>query len=414
MVFIKQVVCYYIISATLIISCLSQGSLDCKNKDSERVLCPSFDAVIHNKPRANWKKLNVINDGNAPLSVIKRGTFNNYHDIDDLQIKNLANGIARRAFDGLNNLHELHLDDNNIKEIVPGAFENLPVVYIYIYNCGVKNIYQKTFDSLPNLKSVFIYGNDIDTIEKNIFTGTWLSHLLLRKNHIRNVEANAFAQMPFLEFLSLEENELAVFEPHISIGFAPKLTYFYINRNKIRKVYTDMFIVMSLLKVLLLNINKIDKIDDNVFEALSQLKLLDISNNELKELSPMVFKAFGKNELHYLFIHNNKLTFLNTEVLSRLPNLNSISIGGNPWQCPCSKHIEYYLKNRNITIICQEEYSNGRRPSCVVSKFYPDQCIYDTDEVEDVIETYDEAVGEYKKLPAVCNIDGFEKPTLGD
>ncbi|GLV41265.1 Leucine-rich repeat-containing G protein-coupled receptor 4 [Carabus blaptoides fortunei] len=283
------------------------------NADEQRTHCSALNKLEDTARFPHTKRLNVVNFGNESYGPIKKDTFKGMSNVVDLQVKGLANEIESGAFDGLTNLYELHLDDNNLHIIPSRAFANLPIEVIYVYFCQVKEIRPKAFDRLSKLRYAYFYGNFITQIEQGVFTNTNISHLIMRKNGIKTVEDNAFADMENLVHLSLEENHMTSFEPQLAIGPAPKMTHLYINRNKLSKVRRNMFTGMPNLQVILLNINRIERFGNQAFVDLRNLGLLDISNNVLEEIETNVFHVAGMKHLQLLFVHDNKLSFLSSE-----------------------------------------------------------------------------------------------------
>lgn len=400
----------------LLLLCLTvQTATSCEyNADDQRTHCSAFNNVQDAARFPYTKRFNVVNYGNESYGPIPKDTFKGMSNVIDLQVRGLANEIESGAFNGLTNLYELHLDDNKLHIIPSRAFANLPIQVIYIYFCEVKEMRPKAFAGLAKLRWAYLYGNSIARIEEGVFTNTKISHLIMRKNGIKTVDDNAFADMENLVHLSLEENDMTSFEPQLAIGPAPKLTHLYINRNKLSKVTRNMFTGMPNLQVILLNINRIEGFGNQAFVDLRNLGLLDISNNAIEEIKTNVFHVGGMKHLQLLFLHDNKLSFLSSGVLVRLPSLKKISVGGNPWQCPCWDLLDDFMTHNNITRLCYDEYQLGQRPFCVYSETHPKDCIYDIDSVRDIPQLYYDALQQYPKLPRVCNVDGVVTPVLGD
>ena len=90
---------------------------------------------------------------------------------------------------------------------------------------------------------------------------------------------------------------------------------------------------LTSLEYLLLNNNELRELDVDVFLNLSMLKVLQLGNNKLIRLPPHIFCKL--NSLEYLFLHNNGLRELDTDMFLNLSILSMLYLGNNREDAYC-------------------------------------------------------------------------------
>eukprot|EP00058_Branchiostoma_floridae_P000582 XP_002586070.1 hypothetical protein BRAFLDRAFT_108255 [Branchiostoma floridae] len=128
----------------------------------------------------------------------------------------------------------LHLDDNNITKIQPGAFANL----------------------------------------------LRLELLFLASNQITMIQPGAFVHLPRLRVLSLPYNQLTMIHAY-TFANLPQLVRLDLKDNQIAKIQDGTFANLTQLKLLLLQRNLITMIQSDLLANLINLKTLRLSYNEI-------------------------------------------------------------------------------------------------------------------------------------
>ncbi|XP_015673996.1 toll-like receptor 13 [Protobothrops mucrosquamatus] len=99
------------------------------------------------------------------------------------------------------------------------------------------------------------------------------------------------------------------------------------SHNSIKVLPYGSFRHLSKLKVLQLSYNKMEKIEGGAFENLTALERLNLSYNYLTNLSQGTF--FGLANLTFLLLHNNHLRVLHRDAFSLLPSLLDLQLQFN-------------------------------------------------------------------------------------
>lgn len=347
---------------------------------------------------AQWKKFNAGKDGKNALTTLKANNFQTTPNLEQIRIFTLVNHIEPGAFDGLDKLDFLQLYKNEITEITVDLFANLPIRQLILYETGIRKLAIGCFNSLPNLSIVNINKNFLPKISAGIFNNLNISKLSLQENGINIIDDGAFMNMNKLTLLALNGNRLTTFEPKYVLGYNRVLTRLWLYQNFLTEVSKDMFFGLPNLEVINLSYNLITEVKDNSFNDVKKVYLIALLHNRLEVLNPGIFPPQGLSSVQKLYIQNNQLTFLSSGVLIRLPNLKTIALGGNPWQCPCFYHLISWLANKNISRTCDDEYFLGHRPVCVVSLTSPKDCVYDVVNSKELVRIYTKAASEYPVL----------------
>lgn len=377
--------------------------------DENTILCPSIaEAAREAKP--NWKSLKINNFGNETFKPIKRWLFRSCPNLDTLSIQGSANEIAVSSLQSLQDLNKIELLDNRLSYLPGEVFRNLPLELIYVVNCSIKALKPGTFQELDNLRVLYFRNNSVRVIPSNVFSESNAEELYLENNGVEFIEKFAFLNMPKLFKLSLSANKLTSFDiPSLFGTNSLNLLRIWLNQNKLTHVPKDMFILLPKLKYLFLEQNQITNIEDGAFNGLPKLKGLDLSNNKLYTISPKVFPASGMQEMDILFLHNNRMTFLN-DILERAPSIKYFNFYGNPIQCKCQVEMKNYFVSRNITQVCDANDEEGR-PICIQSKNPAEQkyCIKDVDKFKYLYDDFIEMTGEYDDWQKKCHfLEGYE------
>ncbi|KAF5297498.1 hypothetical protein FQA39_LY12092 [Lamprigera yunnana] len=276
----------------------------------------------------------------------------------------------------INNLSDSLGERFQLTSLSATTFNNLPIKVLRLNYGKVRNIAKGTFSELSDLTEVYIINNDLRSVTSGIFNYLIIEKLSLSNNKIRSLENNALYDMKNLKYLYLDKNFIENFVGGAIINHGSQLEVVHLQNNLIRTIDRNTFKGFSNLRILDISHNKIDKILSYSFEELLKLESLALANNFLRELNAEIFPNSDFSSLSKLSIDNNRLSYLTTSLVDKLSGIKFVSIGGNPWQCPCLDLLLTWIGNRNINNACDSEYFKGTRPICVVTS--SKTCEYNT------------------------------------
>lgn len=240
--------------------------------------------------------------------------------------------IYEKAFSSLQNLVDIILEDDGIKEITPGAFYNLPKIYC-----------------------IRLKNNNVHEIQAGVFSGLSLSELNLVNNSINVVHARAFDDMPNLNIILLTDNNLKQWNSDWFTN-SPGLSVIDFSNNCITtlpvKAFKNILGVHSVngLNVttnVYLNSNSLTYIDSAAFEDLEVLGWLYLDRNQLTAIDDSVFASF--RQLDWLKLDYNKLKCVPEKLTQLVPNIKYY-LEGNPLSEDCKERYDIKLKNGNAII----------------------------------------------------------------
>lgn len=239
--------------------------------------------------------------------------FRNHHvhNFQRIPFYSLSRRIQTDIFAGLESIERIDLSLNQITDIEPGAFDNLPT--LSVLELGINGITTvPSFDGTSNLVALFL--------AYNLFT---------------NID-DAFPDLPHLKYLDLSYNPITLND-------------------------SSVFSSLQSLDSLELHGCNLTEIDADLFSYLSNLTVLDLSDNHLSELNLSLFN--GLENLRILKIEGNQIYELNDYADFKLwmPSLEYATIARNEIDCDTITGIIEYFKNNTISYELGEEVDVGCR-----------------------------------------------------
>ncbi|XP_042315254.1 transforming growth factor beta activator LRRC32 [Sceloporus undulatus] len=272
------------------------------------------------------------------------------HKAPSLQYLSLAENsiieISQRTFQGSLALVDVNLHSNMIMEIEEGAFENLS--QLSKLNLSMNSLTCIAGFNLKQLQILDLSRNSIEifySIEsKEEFNLIWLDlseNKLLRFPVLPQVNKLAYLNLTknLIQFVMMEsatedvdyswgdgplhlldqDQKSNASSPHL-----PELLHLDLSYNEIKSIPSDFFASMSALRFLNLSKNCL-----RTFVASSELislAILDISSNSLQDLE---LDASALDELQELYLQENSLQALWSDIFTRLPRLWLLNLRSN-------------------------------------------------------------------------------------
>ncbi|XP_044107539.1 immunoglobulin superfamily member 10 [Neovison vison] len=199
----------------------------------------------------------------------------------------------------------------------------------------------------PNVERINLGYNSLVRLTETDFSGlNKLELLMLHSNGIHTIPAKTFSDLQALQVL--------------------KMSY-----NKIRKLQKDTFYGLRSLTRLHMDHNNIEFINPEVFYGLTFLRLVHLEGNQLTKLHPDTFvslkylQIFKTSFIKYLYLSDNFLSSLPQEMISNMPDLESLYLHGNPWTCDCHlKWLSDWIQEKPDIIKCKKERSPSSPQQC--------------------------------------------------
>ncbi|XP_076545281.1 uncharacterized protein LOC143305460 [Osmia lignaria lignaria] len=275
--------------------------------------------------------------------------------------------ISWHMFDGLDSLVQLSLERNNLKFIPEFCFYGTPNLKVLslarnqlltlksidlagllmledldLRGNNLTFLSELSFPPFPMLKVADFRENPLDSIFPSTFEimNTTLKLYLGGEDSKLYLQKNSFLGLYQLQILHLYNLEIPVLERFVLQGM-PEL-FELKARGNISSIEFDAFV--DLIKLVYLDLSHcyIRKISMDAFYGLENVKRIDLSNNELESIPPGLFGVQQQKQLKEVILSKNKLTSLPLEFFKMLrgpyeqPQLATIRLDGNPWDCTCS------------------------------------------------------------------------------
>uniref|UniRef100_A0A1A9WM65 TIR domain-containing protein n=1 Tax=Glossina brevipalpis TaxID=37001 RepID=A0A1A9WM65_9MUSC len=298
---------------------------------------------------ARLQKLSDLNVDSCKMQRLNANAFEGLMSLKSLTVQtyNAMWGpgktleILPQSFYGLRELNELHLGDNNIRQLPENvwcAMQNLQVL-----NLTMNRI--RAADSLGFSEKLCTLNGasggaelqilDVSYNELRALPDVWgasrlrrLQQLSLQHNNITNLAANALAGLSSLRVLNLSYNHLETL-PSEAFAGNKELREIHLQGNELYDLPKGLFHRLEQLLVLDLSGNQLTShhVDNNTFAGLIRLIVLNLANNALTRIGSKTFK-----ELYFLQIldmRNNSIGHIEDGAFLPLYNLHTLNLAEN-------------------------------------------------------------------------------------
>lgn len=282
---------------------------------------------------------------------------------------NKISSIVKEAFKNLSYIEELDLSHNELTskafkpEIFRGKYspdEYQPLVSLKILRLSYNLLHildQDIFEHTEHIQELYLDNNPFEVIHTDIMSAfsdlPELQVLDLSRTEISKLPTAVFQPLKALKTLNLEGN-LFHDVPKKALRFAPNLRELSLDDNPLSDL-TELNSFPELPKLEKLNlthISSIKSIGKGAFGNLQQLCELHLSNNHhLSSIHPDAFQfPETDNEnitqwapIKKLYLNNNNLTTLQSNMFRTWDDMTEIHIHDNPWLCDCQ--LNYIVKH---------------------------------------------------------------------
>lgn len=257
---------------------------------------------LQSKAFVNLKKLNRLDLSNNPLRMLTRNIF--AVDIAYLNLQNCSlTQINAGTFNGLHNLIELNLENNNLTldiirqlEIasirtlrlssnnfsvpIGNVFDKMPALEtLLMENCNMQHLAEMSFRNNVNLVRIDVSGNWLKTFEPTIFNGLYhLKELHFKRNLFSDLPFAALFNISSLDTLALSHNILTTFD-FIKLNGLPNLRHLYADNNVISSLSGFGGVNLSHLTTIDLSGNILMDLPKNFLQNSNAVERIDLASN---------------------------------------------------------------------------------------------------------------------------------------
>ncbi|XP_067898771.1 immunoglobulin superfamily member 10 [Heterodontus francisci] len=197
---------------------------------------------------------------------------------------------------------------------------------------------------------------------------TDVERINLGYNNLMELTSDNFAGLKSLELLMLHSNKIQEI-PDKAFKDLQSLQVLKMSYNKVKALNRETFHGLRNIVRLHMDHNSVEFINPEAFYGLTSLKLLHLEGNMLQELHRDTFvtfrfsRIFKMSSIKHIYLSDNALTSISSDLLSYIPEIESIYLHGNQWFCDCNLRWLAELNEKLPgTIKCKRDrnYPNGQ------------------------------------------------------
>jgi Leucine-rich repeat (LRR) protein len=314
--------------------------------------------------------LNVNIFGGNPSS---RSIMVQFLLLTDNRISHLANFTFARC----GKMKSIDLSNNEISTVMPLAFHGLgDLKKLNLDGNKISQLVSSLLSDLNSLEYFLIRGNLLVTVDLSLFCNKAnMLFLDLGQNRIKNLECTQHeCNEIIILYVSLDQNDLIDVS---KLQMVTKLKQLNLSDNKnlqISSLEVRNFPKLLELSLAGTNLQKL-KGKFRFLSALTSLQTLNIMNNDLDQFPPEQLPLLLRvNDLN---IAKNRINSLDTDLLfQKFPNLRSITMSENNWDCINLKEWMKQIMEKNIDV----NFNGSRRIQGQENNVKGVGCLYKSDE----------------------------------
>lgn len=324
----------------------------------------TLSAIYFSLSRIVNATLKILRLRSNNISALMARRFSTFKELTELDMsRNRITYIFENAFEGLDKLSSLKLDNNYVMSVP----KDMPTTLkrFYLNKNAIKELESNAFKKLFKLKELSLKQNNIFSLSSGSFNDLGnLEKLDMSNNNIFYLPGSIFSPLKRLIHLDLGKNKLHSIQ-HLPNVFEPltSLRFLSLQDNKYSFFHETTFLTTVSLQTLRLEVNNLGDFfaEENgrkLFRGLTNLEILSIANNNIKTLHESLFKdQLSLKELHAehnmlslwgqnTFRSTKNLTVLDMSFnlihgieetnLHYLNDLRYLSLAGNPFICNCN------------------------------------------------------------------------------
>ncbi|CAG5134702.1 unnamed protein product [Candidula unifasciata] len=275
-------------------------------------------------------KLRVLSLADNGLQSLQHGSFSGLNQLRQLDLsKNIIRRVETHSFSGLGNLEVLRLDNNELYQLK-----------------------REWFLPLTSLTVLYLGGNYVAKLEPNTFSKlTCLHHLDLSYNSLRNIPDDALNGLNSLKLLNISGNSNLRSVPSKALQPFSSVNILLMDGVAMSRLQPFAVSSIGVAEISLSFLPRLRVVEKSAFYNLTNLRTLQLHDNQnLVFLHPSAFSLLPF--LRHLFIHNNGLIAVASQIIISLPALTDLHLHHNPLHCDCN----IYWLRKELNKVYQLDY----------------------------------------------------------
>ncbi|XP_060534097.1 leucine-rich repeat-containing protein 70-like [Cylas formicarius] len=271
--------------------------------------------------------------------------------------KNDIYRITASAFKNLQQMKTLILSNNDLELLLPDAFKGLyleerllplrSLIELRLDHNKLHTLNMDLFEHTTDLEILDLSYNPLEVIDKHTLIAIdsliFLKELYLGNTNIKTLPDQMLHTPKYLQILDLSGNPIEKIPNTLSE--AHNLTALYLNSTGFKNLTKENgFPLMNTLKILhLCRMADLERIEGESMAGLINLEELHMSDNiRLNHIDQFALAQINKvtggtiwPPIKTLHLANNKLAYLDSDVIARWDALTGLDLRSNPWTCEC-------------------------------------------------------------------------------